>query len=181
MLLLARFQGAVMPEPEPVAVARVAELLTARLQRAHAEREFRIVQHGAPLAALCVPVYLERVLENLLSNATKYSPPNTPITIDIRSADRFVEVRVIDEGTGVSRLELQELFTPFYRAAEHAATTPGIGIGLTVCQRLVEAQGGTIWARRAEGGVGSEFGFTIPSVNRIEEKTDARRAAALID
>ena len=66
---------------------------------------------------------------------------------------------VADRGLGIT--EGEPVFEPFYRSRDASLSAPGLGLGLTVCKRLVEAQGGQIWARPREGG-GSEFGFTLP-------------------
>jgi signal transduction histidine kinase len=89
---------------------------------------------------------------------------SAPIVVDLDRRDTWLEVRILDAGDDVSEEEIASLFDPFYRAEQHVASTSGIGIGLTVCKRLVEAQGGTIWAKRTEAG-GTEFGFTLPYVH----------------
>ena len=73
-----------------------------------------------------------------------------------------MRVRVLDRGPGLGGLAPADLFTPFYRAPATAAIAGGAGIGLHVCQRLIEAMGGRIWARARPGG-GSEFGFWLPA------------------
>jgi signal transduction histidine kinase len=66
---------------------------------------------------------------------------------------------VADRGFGIS--DDEPLFEPFYRSRIAAISAPGLGLGLTVCKRLVEVQGGEIWARRRAGG-GAEFAFSLP-------------------
>ncbi len=73
-----------------------------------------------------------------------------------------MRVRVLDSGSGIPPDEVEQVFRPFYRSRSTAGRAEGFGIGLTVCRRLVETQGGKIWAAtRPEGG--SEFGFTLPA------------------
>ena len=72
-------------------------------------------------------------------------------------------MRVLDQGTGVGAEELGDLFSLFYRSPTTAATASGAGIGLFVCDRLIRAMGGRIWARRRPTG-GSEFGFALRAV-----------------
>ena len=74
-----------------------------------------------------------------------------------------VIVRVLDQGSGVGAEELGDLFSLFYRSPTTAATASGAGIGLFVCDRLIRAMGGRIWARRRPTG-GSEFGFALRAV-----------------
>lgn len=104
---------------------------------------------------------IRQVTHNLISNAIKYSPPGSPIDVVVEAADDEVVVRVLDRGRGLSGDESARVFEPFYRGAETASTASGVGIGLFVCQRLVEAMGGRIWTHPRDGG-GSEFGFALP-------------------
>jgi signal transduction histidine kinase len=107
--------------------------------------------------------YLEQVLENLFSNAEKYSPAREPITIDIIREHAEVKIRVLDRGGGISDEEASYLFDAFYRSDETSRRASGLGIGLAVCKRLVTAQGGRVWAAPRDGG-GAEFGFAIPII-----------------
>jgi signal transduction histidine kinase len=73
-------------------------------------------------------------------------------------------VRVLDRGIGIEPGEAERLFSPFYRADAAAGRAAGMGIGLTVCKRLVDAQGGRIWASPRPDS-GAEFGFALPAVD----------------
>jgi two-component system, OmpR family, sensor histidine kinase KdpD len=104
-------------------------------------------------------------LRNLLSNAAKYSPPNSVINVIVDETAEGVRVRVLDNGVGIDPEQTSRLFELYYRAPETAAKVSGAGIGLYVCRVLVESMGGRIWAvPRPEGG--SEFGFVL---ERYEE------------
>ena len=105
------------------------------------------------------------VLQNLLSNAHKYSPAGTNIEVIAEvNADGMVKVRVRDRGIGLDVAEIPQLFTPFYRSANAKDHASGMGVGLAVCKRVVELQGGTIGARCLDEG-GAEFNFTLPAVD----------------
>jgi signal transduction histidine kinase len=168
LLLLARIEGAAIPEPEPIMVVHVVERVLARLRRLAVDREFGIVEHGEPRTVLSIPMWVERVVENFVSNAMKYSPRSEPITVDISRENGSVEVRVIDRGPGINEREATDLFEAFYRSKSNASKVAGIGIGLSVCKRLVETLGGEVWAKRRPD-IGSEFGFRIPCVEIGEE------------
>jgi signal transduction histidine kinase len=110
--------------------------------------------------AMANPQYVERILQNLVSNALKYSPQDTAVEVSATSLDGFCEVQVRDRGRGFEG-DAAKLFEPFYRAPNaRDGGTPGLGIGLTLCKRLLEAQGGTLGASRREGG-GSVFWFRL--------------------
>ena len=106
-------------------------------------------------------VRLELVLKNLINNAIKYSPPKTQIRISAKKDGAFVMIGVTDHGKGLSQADQTKLFQSFERLRETSLTNPGLGLGLLVCQRLVEAHGGRIWAE-SEVGHGSTFWFTLP-------------------
>jgi two-component system sensor histidine kinase KdpD len=107
------------------------------------------------------PTYLEHILGNLLSNADKYSPSGCPITLAVEEKDGKVLFHIVDRGPGVDPAELELIFDSFYRSPR-TSHLPGKGLGLAICKRLVEAQGGTIHARLAVGG-GLEVVFSLPS------------------
>jgi len=106
------------------------------------------------------PTYLEHVLSNLLSNADKYSPLDGVIEIVVDEGDGMVLFRVIDEGPGVEPAELELIFDSFYRSP-NTSHLPGKGLGLGICRRLIEAQGGTIRANLPPTG-GLEIVFSLP-------------------
>jgi PAS domain S-box-containing protein len=161
MLVLAGIEGRGEISTEPLLVQRVVPHVVAAHHARHPWREIRMEfePNLAPVEAS--PTYFDQVLANLLSNAEKYSPGGTPIDVSARLHDGEVEIRVLDRGPGISDEEVEHVFRPFYRSEKTAATAAGAGLGLAVCKRLVDAQGGRIWAARREGG-GTEFGFALP-------------------
>ena len=105
--------------------------------------------------------YIEQVLRNLLSNAEKYGPPDGLIEVRAEQGESEVIVRVLDEGPGIAPDEAETIFERFYRSERWIGKASGMGLGLTVCKRLVEALSGRIWARpRPTGGL--EVGFALP-------------------
>lgn len=103
-----------------------------------------------------------QVLDNLLTNAVRYSPKGGSVTVTCRGRGAEVEVGVSDEGVGIPLEKQGQLFTPFYRAPRPAiADIPGTGLGLALCKNLVEAHQGRIWVV-SEPGKGSRFHFTLP-------------------
>jgi signal transduction histidine kinase len=106
---------------------------------------------------------LKQVLDNLLDNAIKSSTPNTDIRIAARiDRDRLV-IAVQDQGIGLLPGQIEKVFEQFYQV--DGSTTRrfgGIGIGLALCQEIMEAHGGRIWAESAGEGQGSTFWYSLP-------------------
>ncbi len=97
-----------------------------------------------------------------MSNVEKYAPPESPI--ELRAAmngGAEIIISVLDRGPGIPEEERDAVFERFYRSSQIPKRVRGMGMGLTVCRRLVEAQRGRIWlAPREEGGL--EVSFTLP-------------------
>ena len=112
-------------------------------------------------------IRVERILDNLIDNAIKYSPEGGEISVAVRSEDTHMTVSVRDQGIGISPANVEKLFQPFGRleTAVHGLTIGGVGLGLVVCWHLVEAHGGKIWVE-SELGKGSTFYFTLPLNNK---------------
>jgi two-component system sensor histidine kinase KdpD len=116
-------------------------------------------QIPAELLAACDSALVEQVLINLLENATKYSPPNSPIDVAAREQGSMVVIDVSDRGPGIPEADAERVFEKFHRVHEHEGG--GVGLGLTICKGIVEAHGGTIRVLQREGG-GATFRFTLP-------------------
>jgi two-component system sensor histidine kinase KdpD len=104
------------------------------------------------------PLLIEQVLMNLLDNALKYTPPETPIEISAFVREGEVVVELEDRGPGIPPGEEERIFEKFVRAS---STGGGIGLGLTICKAVITAHGGRIWAENRPGG-GAIFRFTLP-------------------
>jgi K+-sensing histidine kinase KdpD len=113
-------------------------------------------------------LHVGQVLQNLLSNAAKYSAKGSKVEVRARPEDGGVTTRILDEGEGLPADSSEQLFDLFYRAPEAARRASGAGIGLFVCRQLVEGMGGRIWARPREAR-GAEFGFWLPALREDEE------------
>ncbi|MFJ4264596.1 sensor histidine kinase [Paenarthrobacter nicotinovorans] len=109
------------------------------------------------------PVQLSKALDQLLSNAIKFSPPNSQVSVDLQGNDTGAELTVRDEGVGMTEQEQEEAFTKFFRA-DHAIGTaiPGAGLGLPLSKAIIEAHGGTI-SLASRPGNGTTVRVTLPS------------------
>ncbi|MFC1846706.1 MASE3 domain-containing protein [Chloroflexota bacterium] len=109
---------------------------------------------------------LERILYNLLENAVKYSPDSGEIRVSVKVKEEHLFVSVSDQGIGMSKTNQGKLFKPFQRIEDvKLPNIRGLGLGLLVCQRLVESHGGKIWVE-SQYGRGSIFYFTLPLTKR---------------
>ena len=105
-------------------------------------------------------VLIAQVLENLLDNACKYSPLQSPITISVGITENNLEIAVIDNGIGIPENDLQRVFDKFFRV-QRPETITGTGLGLSICKGIIEAHGGRIWAEN-NNGKGVKITFTLP-------------------
>jgi signal transduction histidine kinase len=158
LLVLARAEAFTVVDPEPISLAPAATKLAESMQGRTGRVITVKVSPELPLAAGDL-TFVERVLENLLSNAAKYSQPEAPIELAInRQCEGFVTLTVSDSGPGVPPAEMALIFNNFYRSTSAEKVASGHGIGLAVCKRLVEAMSGRIYARGAEaGGLSTEL------------------------
>lgn len=102
------------------------------------------------------------MLNNLISNATKYSPGADKIIVDTRRMKDGIQLSVQDFGIGISTEVQQRVFEQFYRVTgENQSTFPGMGIGLYICAEIIKREGGKIWVESAVGK-GSVFYVWLP-------------------
>ncbi|MBX7445192.1 MULTISPECIES: cell wall metabolism sensor histidine kinase WalK [unclassified Arthrobacter] len=117
----------------------------------------------SPLWAYADPLRIGQVLDNLVSNAIKYSPDGGRVSISAEADRQWVRLSVQDTGMGMSREDKARVFNRFFRAdAAQQAAIPGAGLGLSITQMIVERHGGTISCESGEG-TGSTFTVTLPA------------------
>jgi signal transduction histidine kinase len=159
LLSLSRFDKGLQPEPEPILLSQVAASAMEEFHERYSQAVTLNVDKGLPLAAGS-SVQVQRVLSNLLSNAGKYSPKHSPISLEARLADGMLEIDVLDRGPGVPEEDTSLIFEAFQRLPA-LEETRGYGLGLAISKRLVESNGGRIWARNRPSG-GLDVGFSLP-------------------
>jgi PAS domain S-box-containing protein len=130
-------------------------------RRRQPEREVQVRIERPTLIVEADATSLEMVIDNLLSNADKYSPAGGVTDVIVSEEDDHAVVRILDRGIGIPADAAGDVFTAFFRADHARRTAGGVGIGLAVCKRIVEAHDGRIWAGPRDGG-GAELGFSLP-------------------
>ncbi len=103
-----------------------------------------------------------QLLDNLISNAMKYSRSGAPIVVTVSVEAGHGRVDVTDQGVGIPPDHLTRLFDRFYRIGGTAGAVAGQGLGLSICKEIVTAHGGKIWAESEGPGRGSTFSFRLP-------------------
>jgi signal transduction histidine kinase len=102
-----------------------------------------------------------QVLTNLIENAIKATPPSGTIRLTAWVEDTDVRVSVIDTGIGIPEADVRKIFDPFYGRSTQSMYGVHLGLGLSICQQIIEGHGGRIWVDSEEGR-GSTFSFTLP-------------------
>jgi PAS domain S-box-containing protein len=172
LLLLTRLESGSRPDPEPQVLDHVIRKAVASFRKRHPSRKVRLRAELKHVIVDADRTYLELLVENLLSNADKYSPPDEAVTVVVRVVKDEARVMVLDRGIGFTDAEAERLFEPFYRTSEARARANGIGIGLAACRRVAETQGGRIWASRRRGG-GAIVAFGLPLVSEALDRTSS--------
>jgi PAS domain S-box-containing protein len=171
MLELSRYQaGRLNLEKKPVRIFDIAEKAVQRARRKYDTHNIVLdISDKIPDADIDAG-RIEQVLYNLVENAVKYSPAGNEVRVFSRQEKDGLVIGVRDYGIGIAPEDQQKLFEPFARLKESGSS--GIGLGLVVCKRLVEAHDGRIWVE-SQPGQGSTFLFAIPSnkKNRKGSKT----------
>ena len=109
----------------------------------------------------CDEEAITRMVENLLTNAVKFSAKGGRVEIRLRMEDQTLRLEVEDHGLGIPANEQEQLFQPFQRGSAQRKGVPGTGLGLYICRRIMEAHGGSISLQSTEG-VGTTVTVTLP-------------------
>ncbi|MET0383160.1 MAG: ATP-binding protein, partial [Burkholderiaceae bacterium] len=158
--------GKVQLERRPIDLAVVVEAAFDAVRAAAAAKEIALeLRHGGGSAVVCADAArLRRVVEQLLSNAIKFTPRSGRVEVGLAIVDAQVELAVADTEAGIAPEFLPHVFDHF-RQADSSTTRPhgGLGLGLAIARRLVELHGGAITAHSAGVGQGSRFVFRLPA------------------
>src|SRR5207253_8206696 len=146
LLDLSRIEnGSFVPHKTWHDVGALVEDVAGRLRPVTAEHPVRLeVQDDLPPIELDY-VEIQQVLSNLVENAAKFSPPGSEIAIRVGREDGDIQFEVRDHGPGIPTADAERIFAPFVRLARPGHRSRGVGLGLAIAKRLVEAHAGSIW------------------------------------
>ncbi len=152
--------GAMRVAQEP---CDVQDVIGSALDRLNLGLHDHPVQVQVPTGLPLVPmdfVLIVQVLVNLLDNAAKYAPPDTPLDVRAQIVSANLEIAIADRGVGIPTADLARVFDKFYRVQRPDGVS-GTGLGLAICKGIIEAHGGTIHAENRNGG-GTVVTFRLP-------------------
>ncbi len=161
---------------EPLDVSYVLTRV-AKNTRGAPPRDIEVDLPAYPLMAWADLDRVEEVLVNLVDNALKYSPPDTPVRLSGYNAAHQIVIAVSDNGIGIPPDQLERIFEKFHRLEQgDNRETYGHGLGLYIARGLVQALGGRMWAESMPGR-GSTFYFTLPQAYASDGLPGASRPA----
>ncbi len=144
-------------------LAPFVKSLVADMQGFLGEKNVRITARIGKLPrAVNDPGRTMQVLRNLIINAKKFSPENSTVVVTAKSLGSAIQFGVMDRGIGIKPGNEEKVFAPFFQEDQSASRRyGGMGLGLTLCRGIVEAQGGRIWCEANKPGRGTTFHFTV--------------------
>ncbi len=160
--------GATVLRRLPLRIESLIDRLLLLLEPVAAQQGIRLTPRmAAGLPPLVADAdLLSRAIENLVSNAIKYSPSGTEVTIQVSATDDAVNVEVIDQGYGIPEADLARIYEKFYRVPRvQDAGTPGTGLGLALVREIAELHGGSV-SVRSEVNAGSRFILCVPRAEK---------------
>lgn len=159
--------------PIPFQPLEVFEEVMESLRARYSDRPLIIELPSSLREVNADPERLRQLIANLVDNAVKYSPDESPITIGARAWDDSLEVFVKDEGNGLTPVQARRVFDRFYQTedSDYRSARNGVGLGLAICKGLVEEMGGRIWCTSEGLKKGSKFAFTLPWAEKAVSTT----------
>jgi signal transduction histidine kinase len=165
LLDLGRIEAGIGLQVEIVPVQDIVERVVNSLQLQAAQKHIRL---NADIQAQSIPLIeadqalLQQALHNLVENAIKYTRPEGKVLVRIQTQPLGIVFQVIDNGMGISPMDLPRVFEKFYRGVQQASKDErGSGLGLAIVKSIAERHGGRAWAE-SQLGKGSSFSMAIP-------------------
>jgi PAS domain S-box-containing protein len=151
-------RGVVEPKLQEIAVGRLISLLVWDSE-AMAGRQVHVDTRS--VSAWVDPQMISRIVENLLMNAARHTPPESQVWVKVLPEGDHVLIVVEDDGPGIPAEHRATIFQPFEHGPMTSVHNPGVGVGLSLVARFVELHGGRVWVEDREGG-GASFRVLIP-------------------
>ena len=169
ILNLTRLQdGKLTLDKQPEAVEEVIGAALMAMEKSLPDRAILVEMPDNVVIAPMDAKLITQVLVNLLDNAAKHSPKDGEISVSVTLDTESVRFTVADRGSGISDEDMPYIFRAFYTTAQKRPDSKrGVGLGLAICQTIVEAHGGSISAKNRPGG-GAAFEFTLPIGDEIK-------------
>lgn len=157
--------GKLQLDLQPVDLIKLTENNLVRNRLIAARKKITLLLETSPIHPLLLdPTKIEQVLDNLITNAIKFSPTGSKVTIRVQSTEKEVLLTVQDEGQGIPAEEVEKLFKPFQRTSvKSTAGEKSTGLGLAIVKRIIEEHGGKIWLK-SQVGLGSTFFISLPII-----------------
>ena len=169
-------RGVIEPNRADVDLSRL--ILNVLEESASNDHPVRLADHTSVVAHVDV-AQVERIVENLVANAIRYTPPGTPVWVSARREDGGVLIAVEDAGPGVPSELRERIFEPFRQGLEVVDHSPGVGIGLSLVARFAELHGGRAWVEERPGGGASFRVFLRDGLTpELEHRPDGQMAAS---
>jgi signal transduction histidine kinase len=173
LLDLDRLQrGILSPQRRPV---DVAEVVGEAVRESDVLGDRTVEIDAEPLVVSVDPAKVERIVENLLANAARHTPPGTRVWVRVEPEGDGALVIVEDEGPGVPAENQEMIFEPFQQAGHHNHA-PGVGVGLSLVAKFAELHGGRAWLQDRPGG-GASFRVLLPGADPLD-RDDAQAPAS---
>lgn len=172
--------GSLRMEPQLIDLSGFIDQQIGGAEFQPAARMIEVDRPDQPVNVWEDPFRLGQVVSNLLTNAIKYSPPDTPIHVVLSTCGADASLSIHNEGDGIPLSEQGRVFDRFYRVdAQKGRRSGGFGLGLFIAKRLVEAMGGRI-TLESEPGQGCTFSFTVPLLESEESDSETEPSAPAI-
>ena len=170
--------GAMQLDPAVVSVPDVVEYSLSMVRERAARAGVQLGFEPGPEAGVVMADELrfKQVLLNLLSNAVKFTPEGGSVTVRTGRERNDLVVTVADTGVGIASEDHERIFDSFQQGGRAASRQEGTGLGLTLCKRIVELHGGSMWVTSRPGD-GSTFGFRLPASPARPEPSTPQEAA----
>lgn len=159
--------GHIRLDKKPVNLADLASTVVRNLQPYAQEKEIELavsVPSGVPCTVIADHNRIDQVVQNLAGNALKFNPPGGRVVIEVQAVDGGGELRVVDNGPGLTPQDLEKIFVQTGKLSNKpTGGEASNGLGLSICRKLIELHDGEIGARNNDDGGGATFWFRLPA------------------